>query len=80
MLADADQTVHTPTMSLKTASFLALVGMVLLTILLAADCVNVVTGVMRDVVPTMALLRSLIYLLASLTLTMFLYVFGKTQS
>ena len=79
-LADSTTTIHTPTMSLKTASFLGLVGMVLLTILLAADCVNVVTGVMRDVVPTMALLMSLVYLVAGLTVTVFFYVFQKDQA
>ena len=67
-------------MSLKTAAFLALVGMALLTILLAADFINAVLGVMRDVVPAMALVRSLIYLVASLTVTVFLYVFQRAQS
>jgi hypothetical protein len=67
-------------MSLKTAAFLALVGMALLTILLAADFINVVLGVMRDVVPAMALVRSLVHLLASLTVTVFLYAFQKGQS
>jgi hypothetical protein len=64
-LADGAYEVHNSTMNLKTAAFLALIGMALLTILLAADFINVVMGVMRDVVPAMALLRSLIYLLAS---------------
>ena len=67
-------------MSLKTAAFLALVGMTLLTILLAADFINIVLGVMRDVVPAVALWRALIYLLASLTVTVFLYVFQKARS
>jgi hypothetical protein len=39
--------------------------MILLTVLLAADFVNTVTGVLHDVIPAMALLRSLIYVLAS---------------
>ena len=54
-------------MNLKSAAFLAMVGMTLLTILVAADFVNIMLGVMRDVLPAMSLLRSLIYLLASLT-------------
>jgi hypothetical protein len=66
-------------MSLKTAALLALVGTALLTILLASDFINVVTGVIRDVVPAMALLRSLIYLLASLTATVFFYVFQQSE-
>jgi hypothetical protein len=67
-------------MSLKTAAFLAMVGMTLLTILLAADFVDLVLGVMRDVAPAMALLRSLVYVVASLTVTVFFYVFQKAQS
>ena len=40
---------------------------------------NIATGVSRDVVPAMALLRSLIYLLASLTVTVFFYFFQRAQ-
>ena len=67
-------------MSLKNAALLALIGMILLTILLAADFFNTVLGVVRDVVPAIALLRSLIYVLVSLSATVFFYVFHKTQS
>jgi hypothetical protein len=41
--------------------------MLLFTVLMAGDFINNVTGVLLDVVPAMALLRSLIYLLANLT-------------
>jgi len=67
-------------MTLKAGALLALVGMTVLTILLAADFINTVSGIMRDVVPAMALWRSLIYVFASLTLTMFFYVIYKKQS
>jgi hypothetical protein len=67
-------------MSLKTSAFLALIGMILLTVLVTADFINTVAGIMHDVVPMVALLRSLIYLLASLTVTVFFYVFQKSQS
>ena len=67
-------------MSLKNAAFLALIGTLLLTILLAADLIKTVSGVLNGVVPAMALLRSLIYLLASLGVTVFFYVFNKAQS
>jgi hypothetical protein len=67
-------------MSLKNAALLALVGMALLTILTAADFVNTVLGILREVVPAIALLRSLVHLLASLTVTVFLYVFQKTHA
>ena len=74
-LAPGTANVHTPSMALKNAALLALVGMALLTILTAADFVNTVLGILRDVVPAIALLRSLVYLLASLTVTVFFYVF-----
>ena len=67
-------------MSLKTAALLALIGMMLLTVLVAADFIKVVNGIMQDVVPAMALLRSVVYVLASLTVTVFFYVFYKKQS
>jgi hypothetical protein len=54
--------------------------MILLTVLTMADFINLVLGVMRDIVPAMALFRSLIYLLASLTVTVLFCVFQKSQS
>ena len=68
-----------PTMTLKNAALLALIGVALLTLLLASDFINVFIGVMRDIVPMMAMLRALIYLLAGLSLTVFLYAFYKKQ-
>jgi hypothetical protein len=54
--------------------------MLLLTVLMAADFINNVTGVLLDVVPAMALLRSLIYLMASVTMTVLFWVFQRSQS
>ena len=67
-------------MTLKTAALWAFVGMILLTVLVAADFIKTVTGVLNDIVPAVALLRSLIYLLASLTVTLFFWVFQKSHS
>jgi hypothetical protein len=67
-------------MSLKNAAFLALIGQVLLTVLLAAHLITMVLGVAHDVVPVMDLLRSLVYVLVSLSLAVFFYVFHKNQS
>jgi hypothetical protein len=64
-------------MTLKTAVLLALQGMILLTILVAADFINTVIGIMHDVVPATALLRWLIYLLASVAVTKFFWVFHR---
>ena len=66
-------------MNLKSAAFLALVTMLLLTLLVIADFVNVMQGVLRDILPAMMLLRSIIYLLASVGLTVFLWVFHRAQ-
>ena len=67
-------------MTLKTAAFLALVGTTLLLVLAASDFINVLFGVLRGIVPAMALLASLVYVLASLSVTVFFYVFQKAQS
>jgi hypothetical protein len=66
-------------MSLRSAAVLALVGMILLTLLVIADFINVVQGILRDLIPAMMLLRSIIYLLASVGLTVFLWVFHRAQ-
>ncbi len=67
-------------MNLKNAAFLAFIGTLLLTVLLTADFINVILGVARDVIPAMALVRSLVYLFASLSVTVFFYVFNRSQS
>jgi hypothetical protein len=71
---------HTAGMTLKNAALLALIGTLLLTILSAANFVHVVLGVVRGLIPAMALLGSLIHLLAYLSVTVFFYVFGRAQS
>lgn len=65
-------------MSVKTAAFLALVGTILLTLLLVADFIRVIAGI-GGLVPGAALLRSSIYVLASLGVVLFLYIFNKHQ-
>lgn len=67
-------------MTLKSAALLALIGTLLLTILLAADCIRSISGFLSDVVPAFVLLRSVIFLLASLSVTGFFYVFHRAQS
>jgi hypothetical protein len=66
-------------MSLKNAALLALIGQVLLTVMLAADLITMVLGFARDVIPLMTLVRSLVYVLVSVSLAVFFYVFHKTQ-
>ena len=67
-------------MTLKNVALLAFLGTLLLTIVVAFDFVNNVSGVLRDIVPLVAVLRSLIYLFASVCVTVFFYVFYKGQS
>jgi hypothetical protein len=66
-------------MTLKNVSFLALIGMLFLSILVAVDFLNTVEGVLRNIVPTVALLRSLIYLFVTITVTVFFWVFNRSQ-
>ena len=67
-------------MTLKSAAFMALIGMILLTVLLALGFIRDISSFMSGAVAAMALLISLIHLLASLSLAVFLYVFYKAQS
>jgi hypothetical protein len=79
-LADAAQNVHTLTVSLKNAAFLAFVGMIPVTILLIAVLIGDALAVVRGLIPVMRLLTSLIYAFASLSVVVFLYAFHKTQA
>jgi hypothetical protein len=67
-------------MSLKSAALLALIGTILLTVLVLANFITTASGVMRDLIPAMALLASLVHLFASLTVVVFFYVFHRAQS
>jgi hypothetical protein len=67
-------------MTLKSAAFFALIGMTLLTVLVAVGFIRDVSGFLAGAIAAMALLISLIHLLASLSVAVFLYVFHKTQS
>jgi hypothetical protein len=79
-LASGSTSVHTAIMNLKNAAFLALIALSLLSVLLLADLITNALGVLRDIIPAMALLKSLVYTFASVSLAVFFYVFHKTQS
>jgi hypothetical protein len=74
------ESIHTASMSLKNAALLALIGMILLTVLVVASFITTVLGVMRDVIPAMALLTSLVHLFTSLSVLVFFCVFHRAQS
>jgi hypothetical protein len=67
-------------MSLKTAAFFALIGMILLTVLDAAGFLRDLTGFLREAVAAISVLESGIHLLASLSVTVFLFVFYRAQA
>jgi hypothetical protein len=67
-------------MSLKTAAFLAFIGMILLTVLDAAGFLRDLTAFLHDAVAAVTLLGAAIHLLASLTVTIFLFVFYRRQA
>jgi hypothetical protein len=67
-------------MNLKNASFFAFIGMTLLTVLLAVGFIRDVSSLLAGAIAAITLLISLIYLLASLSVAIFLFVFHKTQS
>jgi hypothetical protein len=67
-------------MTLKNATLVALVGMLLLSVLLLAGFIRDVASAVSGLIPAIRVLRSLIYLVAGVTMTAFLYVFHKKQS
>ena len=67
-------------MTLKHAALFALIGMILLTIVLAVGFIRDFSGFLSGVVAAMALLKSGIHLLAGLSMAVFLYVFHRAQS
>ena len=67
-------------MTLKTAALVALIGMILLTVLLAVGFVRDVSGFLSGAVAPMTALVSLVHLLASLGVAVFMFVFYRAQS
>ena len=66
-------------MTLKNAAFFALIGMILLTVLLAVGFIRDISALLAGAIAAMTVLSSLIHFLASLGVTVFLYVFHKGQ-
>src|SRR6267378_2706502 len=72
--------VHTPTMTLKNAALLALIGTILITILLVWTFFFNVVNVLRGLVPALTLFSSFIYAFACLSVAVFFYAFHRAQS
>jgi hypothetical protein len=67
-------------MTLKSAALFALIGMILLTVVVALGFIRDISAFTAGAIAAMAILVSLIHLLASLSVTVFLYVFHQKQS
>ena len=79
-LASGTAGVHTPSMTLKSAALLALMGTGLLTIVVGVAFIVSLAGFLHGVVPVVSLVASLIRLFATLSLAVFFWVFQKEQS
>jgi hypothetical protein len=67
-------------MSLKRAAFFAFIGMTLLTVVCALGLIGDISALLAGAIAPMVVLNSLIHMLASLSVAVFLFVFHKTQS
>ena len=72
--------IHPQGMRLKSAAMLAFVGTLLATALLVWDFVFDVVNLTQGLIPLARLFPALLYAFAALSLTVFFYVFRKTQS
>jgi hypothetical protein len=66
-------------MTVKNAAFFALAGMALLTVMLAVGFIRDLSALLAGAIAAITVLISLIHLLASLSVAVFLYVFYKAQ-
>ena len=67
-------------MTLKNASLLALIGTILMTALLVWTFVFDVLNALRGVVPVVTMFSSFIYAFGCFSVTVFFYVFHRSQS
>jgi hypothetical protein len=72
--------VHTPTMTLKNAAFVALIGTNLATVLLVWTFVFNFVNVLRGFAPPVMLFPWFIHAFASFSVAVFFYVFHRAQS
>jgi hypothetical protein len=71
--------VHTPTMTLKNAALLALIGTILMTVLLVWNFVSNVLNALRGLVPAVTLFSSFIFAFGCFSVMVFFYVFHRAQ-
>lgn len=78
-VADDTSRVHTPTMTLKNAALLALIGTILMTILLVGNFVFTFLNALRGLVPAVTLLSSFIYAIGCFAVAVFFFVFHRAK-
>jgi hypothetical protein len=78
-VAPDTNSVHTPTMTLKNAALLALVGTILMTVLLVWNFVSNVVNVLRGVEAPVVLFSSFIYAFGCFTVMVFFFLFHRAQ-
>jgi hypothetical protein len=71
---------YTPTMTLKNAALLALIGTILATVLLVCIFVFNFVNVLRGLAPPLMLFPWFIYAFACFTVAVFFYTFHRAQS
>ena len=71
--------VHTPSMTLKNAALLALIGTVLMTALLVWTFVFSFLNLLRGLVPAVTLFSSFVYAFGCFSVMVFFYVFHRAQ-
>ena len=79
-VADDAASLHTPTMTIKNAALLALVGTILATVLLVWMFASTVVNVLRGVAPAVMLFPWFVYAFACFSVAVFFYVFHRAQS
>ena len=79
-VADVTGNVHTPTMTLKNAALLALIGTILMTALLVWQFVVNFLNLLRGLVPAVSLFSSFIYAFGCFSVMVFFFVFHRAQS
>ena len=77
---DASDIGYTPAMTLKNAALFAFIGTALLTVVCVLGFIGDVSALLANAIAPMMVVKSLIHLLAKLSVAVFLYVFYKTQS
>jgi len=66
-------------MNLKSAAFLATIGMIILTALVLFDFFQNLASVLRGLIAAVVIFRAAIYAFASITVTIFFFAFYKRQ-